>query len=125
MRAKPGSKDNSSFSVLCQWLYDVKAAVDLAPGCFWPRPNVASQAVLFTPRTKAVELKDSKTFVKVVHTLFAQRRKTLLNNIKPILPPGVDAEKLFSTAGVSSRERAENLSVEAFAAVADALFSFQ
>ncbi len=125
MRAKPGSKDNSSFSVLCQWLYDVKAAVDLAPGCFWPRPNVASQAVLFTPRTKAVELKDSKTFVKVVHTLFAQRRKTLLNNIKPILPPGVDAEELFSTAGVSSRERAENLSVEAFAAVADALFSFQ
>ncbi len=125
MRAKPGSKDNSSFSILCQWLYDVKACVDLAPGCFWPRPNVASQAVLFTPRKSPVELKDGRTFVSVVHALFAQRRKTLANNIKPLLPPGLSAEDLFSTAGLSKGERAENLTVEEFAGLADALFSFR
>ncbi len=125
MRAKPGSKDNSSFSILCQWLYDVKACVDLAPGCFWPRPNVASQAVLFTPRKKPVDLKDSKTFVTLVHTLFSQRRKTLLNNIKPLLPQGVGADELFSRAGVSKGERAENLSVEQFASLANTLFSFR
>lgn len=125
MRAKPGSKDNSSFSILCQWLYDVKACVDLAPGCFWPRPNVASQAVLFTPRKNPVELKDRKSFVTLVHALFSQRRKTLLNNIKPLLPPGTSAEELFSRAGVSKGERAENLSVEEFAALADTLFSFR
>ena len=125
MRAKPGSKDNSSFSILCQWLYDVKACVDLAPGCFWPRPNVASQAVLFTPRKSPVNLKDRKTFVTLVHALFSQRRKTLLNNIKPLLPPGTSAEELFSRAGVSKGERAENLSVEEFASLADTLFSFR
>ncbi len=125
MRAKPGSKDNSSFSILCQWLYEVKACVDLAPGCFWPRPNVASQAVLFTPRKTPVELKDGKCFVSVVHALFAQRRKTLSNNIKPLLPPGVSADELFDKAGVSKGERAENLSVEEFASIADSLFSFR
>ncbi|MBQ9537694.1 MAG: ribosomal RNA small subunit methyltransferase A [Treponema sp.] len=123
MRARPGSKDNSSFSILCQWFYDVKACVDLAPGCFWPRPNVASQAVLFTPRKKSVQVQDKRTFVNLVHALFSQRRKTLLNNIKPLLPPGVDAEFLFERAGVSKGERAENLCVEEFASLADALFS--
>ena len=125
MRARPGSRDNSSFSVLCQWLYDVKACVDLAPGCFWPRPNVASQAVLFTPRKTPVSVRDSRTFVKLVHALFAQRRKTLFNNIKPLLPPGACADDLFSAAGVNKGERAENLSVEEFAALADALFSLR
>lgn len=123
MRARPGSKDNSSFSVLCQWLYDVKACVDLAPGCFWPRPNVASQAVLFTPRKEAVVVKDPRTFVRLVHALFAQRRKTLLNNIKPLLLPGLGADDVFSAAGINKGERAENLSVEEFAVLADTLFS--
>ena len=125
MRARPGGKDNSSFSILCQWLYDVRPCVDLAPGCFWPRPGVASQAVLLTPRKRPVPLRDGRTFVRVVHALFAQRRKTLLNNVRSLLPPGLAADELFSIAGVSGGERAENLCVEEFAALADALFSFR
>ncbi len=120
MRAQPGSKDYSSFSVLCQWIYDVKAVQELAPGCFWPRPNVASETVVFTPKAVVEECSDKKHFVTVVHALFSQRRKTLLNNIKPILPAGVSADDVFAKAGISKSERAENLSVADFSAISRA-----
>ncbi|MBO7135805.1 MAG: ribosomal RNA small subunit methyltransferase A, partial [Spirochaetaceae bacterium] len=45
MSAKPGSEDYSSFSVLCQWAYDVTPLMDLGGGSFWPKPNVDSRAV--------------------------------------------------------------------------------
>ena len=50
MTAKPSQDDYSSFSVLCQWAYDVKNIMDLAGGNFWPKPNVDSRAVLFTKK---------------------------------------------------------------------------
>ena len=44
--------------------------------------------------------KSIKTFVKTVHSLFSQRRKTLANNIKPVLPPSVTADEFFEKAGI-------------------------
>ena len=50
MVARPGSADYSSFSVLCQWAYDVRTVLDLAGGNFWPKPNVVSRAVLMSKK---------------------------------------------------------------------------
>ncbi len=122
MVAKPGSKNYSVFSVLCQWKYDVSAGIELAPGNFWPRPNVASESVLMKKKAglesstdhTTVPNADSKAFVQLVHALFSSRRKTLQNNIKPIMPQGLSTEDLFTQAGISGSERAENLNVGQF-----------
>lgn len=113
MFAKPSTENYSSFSVLCQWLYNVKPSVELGPGNFWPKPNVASQAVVLEKKKEEAEC-NGKTFVKTVHSLFSQRRKTLANNIKPVLPPSVTADEFFEKAGIAKNERAENLTVQDF-----------
>lgn len=121
MAAAPSTEQYSAFSVLCQWLYDVKLSMELAPGNFWPRPKVSSQAVLLTPKQHPARCTMPPLFVKTVHALFSQRRKTLLNNIKPLLPKGSDADGIFRQAGLDKSERAENLCVAQFVALTEAL----
>ena len=121
MAAAPSTEQYSAFSVLCQWLYDVKLSMELAPGNFWPRPKVSSQAVLLTPKQHPARCTMPPLFVKTVHALFSQRRKTLLNNIKPLLPKGSDADSIFRQAGLDKSERAENLGVAQFVALTEAL----
>ncbi|MBR1911471.1 MAG: ribosomal RNA small subunit methyltransferase A [Treponema sp.] len=124
MRAKPSTKNYSSFSVLCQWRYVLSAGIELAPGNFWPRPNVSSQAVLFMPKNEnASACPDNALFVRLVHTLFSQRRKTLQNNIKGMLPKGIDMQDLFEQSAISPSERAENLTVDDFLRLSETLNS--
>ncbi len=119
MVAKPNSKDYSVFSVLCQKNYNVKLGFELAAGNFWPRPNVASQVVILDAlaKDKILDCGDTATFVKVVHTLFSQRRKTIYNNLKSLMPENYDAEDFLKSLGISPLLRAENLSVEQFCAL--------
>lgn len=119
--AAPRTENYSAFSVLCQWGYEVKKGMVLSSANFWPRPNVASQAFSLEKKKVSVPCKDNRLFVKVVHALFASRRKTLFNNIKPLLLPGMNAEEIFDKAGINKMERAENLSVEQFAKITDVL----
>ena len=121
--AGPGSKNYSAFSVLCQWKYDVSRGLELAPGNFWPRPNVSSQAVLMKKKENPLECSDPKLFVNLVHALFSSRRKTIQNNIRSILPKSVNAEDIFGQAGMSGGERAENLSVGDFMLLSQTLSS--
>ncbi len=121
MAAAPSTAQYSAFSVLCQWQYDVKPAMELAPGNFWPRPNVSSQAVLLTQKQHPPRCGNPPLFVRTVHTLFSQRRKTLLNNIKPLLPKGADARAVFTQAGLDPSARAENLALEDFVRLTEAL----
>lgn len=122
MCAKPSTKNYSSFSVLCQHRYDVTAGRELGPGNFWPRPNVDSQSVTLIKKQSYDEC-DSRTFVKLVHALFSSRRKTVLNNIKNVLKPGMDAASLFTAAGIDPSSRAENLSCSDFARLSRAFCS--
>ncbi len=112
--AKPSTENYSSFSVLCQFAYDVKAGIETAPGCFWPKPNVSSQTVILTPKEKPYECSNRAFFVKLVHGLFLSRRKTISNNIKPFLSGNLTLDELFSRTGISPNQRAENLKVEDF-----------
>ena len=120
MAAKKGTENYSAFSVLCQWGYNVKLDLVLGSSSFWPRPTVSSQAVVMTKKEKPFS-GNSVLFVKVVHALFAARRKTIQNNIKPLLPENISAEEFFEKCGISKSERAENLSVEDFIKISDML----
>ncbi len=122
MCAKPATENYSSFSVLCQWAYTVKPLMDLAGGNFWPRPNVASRALSLVRRDDFPRCKDPKLFMRLTRALFSARRKTIRNNIQPLLQ-GCPAERVFELAGIAAHERAENLSIDALLALSDALYT--
>ena len=123
MVAKPASADYSSFSVLCQWAYDVKTVLDLAGGNFWPKPNVVSRAVLMTRKADFPRCKNPQGFMRLIRALFASRRKTVRNNLLPFVNDGAQADKALLLSGIAPTERAENLSVEKLLSLSDAIES--
>lgn len=118
MVAKPGTENYSSFSVLCQWAYDIKNVFDLAGGNFWPVPNVVSRAVLMTKREDFPRCKNPKLFMSMIRQLFSSRRKTIRNNMLKILS-GEKADAALAKCGIKLSERAENLSVEKLLELSD------
>jgi len=112
MAARPSTDAYSAFSVLCQWAYDVHTILMLPPGNFWPRPNVASAAVVFEKRSEPYHCSDPSFFVKVVHALFSSRRKTIHNNLRMIIPPELDDTALCEQAHLSPSARAEDLTIK-------------
>ncbi|MGP1576557.1 MAG: 16S rRNA (adenine(1518)-N(6)/adenine(1519)-N(6))-dimethyltransferase RsmA [Treponema sp.] len=130
MTAQPGSADYSSFSVLCQWQYDIKLIRDIAPAAFWPKPNVDSRAVLFTRKKDAPPVKNSRLFLQLVRSLFAARRKTLKNNLTVFLAASgkntgsLKAEVLLHEAGIPEKSRAETLAIYDFIRLSDILSNY-
>lgn len=104
--AKPGSADYSSFSVFCQLACDVVYQGDLKSGSFYPVPDVVSGIVTFTPKPG---FRDCATpqVLKAIRDMFASRRKTLLNNLRPY---GIDrVQSACQTLGIDASTRAETL----------------
>ena len=122
MAAGEGSADYSAFSVLCRWAYIVKPLFDLAPGNFWPRPDVDSRVVLFERRTDFQMCKDPQRFVRLVHAAFAHRRKTMKNNVAAFFGGAQQADAALTSAGIDPAARAETVSVEQFFRLADSNF---
>lgn len=111
MCAKPGTEDYSSFSVLCQWAYDVKPIMDLTGGNFWPKPNVDSRAVLFTKKENFPCCNNPEYFVKMQRALFIARRKTVRNNLSVFLKNNDLALKALEKAEIDPMKRAEVLTI--------------
>ena len=112
MAAKPGSTDNSSLSVLCNWAYDVKPLMDLSGSNFWPKPNVDSRAVLLTPKADWPGCQNPKLFVKMQRALFSSRRKTIRNNLQGYLNNSEKTVEYLQKAGLDPMLRAEVLTIQ-------------
>lgn len=103
-----GNKDYGILSVLLQAYYDIEYLFTVPPGVFAPPPKVDS-AVISMKRNGVNKLPcDEKLFKTVVKTAFNQRRKTLRNSLKSILPQG------FDTSAPVWNKRPEQLSVKDF-----------
>lgn len=105
---KPGTKTYGILSVLLQAWYDIEYLFTVGSGAFAPPPKVQS-AVIRLRRNSRTDLGcDEKKFKLVVKTSFNQRRKTLRNALKPLIPEGLDtSDAIFDL-------RAERLGVEDF-----------
>ncbi len=129
MAAKPGTEDYSSFSVFCQWAYDVSTVMDLAGGCFWPKPNVTSRAVRMTKKDDWPQCRSPRIFMSLLRGLFSSRRKTVRNNFlawlsaSGYLAEGADADavsrKMLADAGIDPGIRAEELALADFLKLSD------
>ncbi|WP_333712269.1 16S rRNA (adenine(1518)-N(6)/adenine(1519)-N(6))-dimethyltransferase RsmA [Yoonia sp.] len=116
--ARPGSKAYGRLALLAQWRSDPRIVLELPPEAFSPPPKVHSAVVHLTalpaPRFPA----DPATLNRVVGTAFNQRRKMLRSALKSLHPA---IEDILTSAGVSPTERAEQVGLEAFCALARAL----
>lgn len=120
--ARPGSRDYGFLSTLAQYYAAPEIALRLPPGAFVPRPRVASALVrMRLPGQRAkLGIADDAAFERFLQACFAQKRKTLLNNLKAISEPAATAAAI-SGAGLTAQARAEELSLRQFAALFQAL----
>ncbi|MBR9841849.1 MAG: 16S rRNA (adenine(1518)-N(6)/adenine(1519)-N(6))-dimethyltransferase RsmA [Rhodobacteraceae bacterium] len=113
--AQPGSKAYGRLAILSQWRADAKIVLSLPPEAFTPPPKVSSAVVhleaLPAPRYPA----NPATLSRVVAAAFNQRRKMLRAALKGTVP---DIEDRLTAAGIKPTERAEQISLEAFCALA-------
>ncbi|MCR4939387.1 MAG: 16S rRNA (adenine(1518)-N(6)/adenine(1519)-N(6))-dimethyltransferase RsmA [Treponemataceae bacterium] len=122
--AAPETEDYSSFSVLCQWAYELTPVMDLAGGSFWPRPNVDSRAVKMVKRADFPRCKDPAVFMRILRASFLQRRKTLKNNLSSIAGSSSDSALILESAGIDPARRAETLTLDEFIMLADKAYDF-
>lgn len=105
--AGPGSKTYGILSVLLQAWYDIDYLFTVHENVFNPPPKVKS-AVIRMRRNEVKQLEcDEKTFVTVVKQSFNQRRKTLRNSLRSMIPQEIIQDEIFN-------KRPEQLSVQEF-----------
>ena len=116
--AAPGSKAYGRLAILASWRAEAKIAIHLPPSAFTPPPKVSSAVVhikaLEKPRFEA----DAAVLERVVAAAFNQRRKMLRAALKGVAP---DIEDRLIAAGIKPTERAEQIPLEGFCALARAV----
>lgn len=116
--ASPGGKDYGVLSITVQ-LYTKPTLKFLVPkGAFSPPPEVDSAVVHFEVYPHPIyKVENEEFFLKIVKTAFSQRRKTILNSLKSFK----DIKEALLKAGIDSKLRPENLSIEDFIRLTEAL----
>jgi 16S rRNA (adenine1518-N6/adenine1519-N6)-dimethyltransferase len=123
----PGSREYGYLSVLVQYHCIATKLFDVSPAAFRPRPKVQSAILRLLVREQpAVDVTDRARFFALVRAAFAQRRKTIANNLKAArLSLGINEEiaEVLARAGIEPQRRAETLSLDEFAKLFHALFA--
>ncbi|MDD2302763.1 MAG: rRNA adenine dimethyltransferase family protein, partial [Eubacteriales bacterium] len=121
--APPGSRIYGALSVAVQYYCEIDYVVTVPKEAFYPIPKVDSAVIHLRLRAKPpVELLSEKLFFECVKKGFGQRRKTLHNALTGICELDKDATgRLLEAAGIDPVRRAETLSLEEFAALANCL----
>ncbi len=117
MAAAPGSKTYGRLSVMTQYRANVMPLFDVLPESFVPVPRVCSSIVRLQPlKEPPVDAGSVENMSRVVTAAFSMRRKTLRNSLRDVLN-----EDQILAAGINPGQRAEQLSLSEFAALARSL----
>jgi len=114
--AEPGSRDYGLLSVTMQVRGPVERLFTLPPSAFVPPPDVYSSVFLWTFEPRFAQLGvEPDAFLRFVRIAFAQKRKTLVNNMRAAAVPAEKVAAALSEFGLPLQARAESLSLERFA----------
>ena len=105
--ASPGSKVYGTISIIAQCLGDVGKVAKLAPGCFWPQPNVGSAMMRWDRNLEAFSSEEEgwwATMADMTQSLFQRRRKKLAGSVKTMAKTPIEWPE-----GVSSDARIDSL----------------
>ncbi len=118
--AEPGSKAYGRLAILSQWRAEARIVMNLPPEAFSPPPKVSSAVVHLTALKEPRFPADAKMLQHVTATAFNQRRKMLRASLKGLSP---DIEDHLVAANIKPTDRAEQIDLERFCALARSLKS--
>jgi 16S rRNA (adenine1518-N6/adenine1519-N6)-dimethyltransferase len=111
--AAPGTKDYGVLTIFTALQADVQRLLTLPPGAFRPAPKVHSAVVRLTFKPSPLPPERAAVFEKMVRTMFMQRRKTLLNALRPYADSvGRESREALTSAGIDPIRRPETLTQE-------------
>lgn len=129
MAAKPNTKEYGSLSIAVQYYTEAKVVMTVPKTVFMPQPNVVSSVLTLERRKEAlVSVIDEFFFFEVMQASFAHRRKTIRNNLLSHFKNRVDKElvlQCLQSANVAESRRAESLTIEEFAQLANELHKYR
>ena len=119
--AMPGDKEAGAITYFVNYYADAHIIGNVPKESFIPNPEVESSIVNIQKLDKPrVQVKDEKLFFEIIKTNFTKRRKTILNSLSTIANKN-ELEQILTKLGISLNERGENLSLEQYAEIANAL----
>lgn len=119
LAAVPGTKHYGRLTVMAQYYCDIIPILEVPPGAFVPPPKVTSAVVKLVPRTeKQSNVHQIKNLERVCAAAFNQRRKTIRNSLKEVI-----GEEGLLAAGINPAIRAEQLTLDEFATIANLIES--
>ncbi len=126
MAAKPNSKSYGSLTIAVQYYTHAKVVMTVPKTVFNPQPNVDSSILQLKLREEpAVQVNDEDFFFGIVKASFAQRRKTLRNNLANYFADAFDKaaiDAVLQRIGIDGSRRGESLDIEEFAVLANAFY---
>ncbi len=117
--ATPNTKNYGSITVFLNYFFDIKKEIKVNRLEFTPVPNVDSVVISFTRKKDILNLKDKDLFFKLVRDSFKYKRKTIKNNLRNYDLTII--EKILKENDLTLSCRAEQISVEIFVKISNAL----
>jgi len=111
-----GGKEENELTLYSKYFANISKVTDVSKNDFFPRPNVDSTALFF----KKKDVNGDK-FVKGIGVIFAQRRKTIYNNLKQYYQDETKAKKVLGDLNVEPNKRVEELEWETILELIDKL----
>ena len=123
--AAPASSDWGPLAVVTRMHAESRRLLNLPPGAFRPVPRVRSAVVHLRFRSAPVHVGDPSLFDLLVRTLFTQRRKTVLNALRPFAArvSRLSAQEVFARTGIDPKRRPEQLDLSELAELTEVLAS--
>ncbi len=126
MAAVPGTKSYGSLSIAVQYYTHAEVVMHVPKTVFMPQPNVDSGVLKLTLRnTPPVHVDNEEYFFRIVQACFAQRRKTLRNNLVSYFKPTHSKDQVNSwleKAEIDGTRRGESLNMQEFAKLANTIY---
>ena len=118
-----GTREAGAVTAAVNYYANAELLFSVSPGSFMPPPKVSSAVIRLDIReTPQISVDNEKMLFRVIKAAFAQRRKTLLNTLSNSLGIGKEQiSRALDASGVSTAARAEQLTAEEFARIANEL----
>ncbi len=120
LAARPGGREYGAVSVRVAYRAEPEVLRRVPPSVFWPEPKVESVLVRLVRRSAPVAVQPDRLF-RLVEAGFAERRKTMRNALRRLGFDAAGADRVLEGCGLDPRARAETLSLEDFARIAEAV----
>jgi len=115
LSAGPNSKKYAPLSIIFQVYFSIHLDFYVGPGSFNPPPKVDSAKVTLLKRNQPLfKLKNATRFLTLLNTLFRQRRKKLINNLKQLPIPMDQISRILHDTKINGDLRPEQVSIEQY-----------